>query len=100
MRNNSPTHELRKMDTSFLFHMDIFRYKKKTLRKIRRIKSKASSNHGQLNIKLAFRQSNNKVEMKQFPMETSLLFGVQEATVFNTPGLLSSKNVILRQALH
>lgn len=50
-----------------------------------------------LNIKPAFRQSNDKVEMKQFP-ETSLQFGVQKAIIFYTTGLLSSKNVILRQA--
>lgn len=51
-----------------------------------------------LNIKPAFRQSNDKVEMKQFPTETSLQFGVQKAIIFYTTGLLSSKNVILRQA--
>lgn len=49
-----------------------------------------------LTIKPTFRQLNNKVEIKQFPTETSLLFGVQEATIFYTQGLLSSKNVILR----
>lgn len=38
--------------------------------------------------------------MKTFPMESGLLFGAQEATMFYTPGLLSSENVILRQAQH
>lgn len=34
--------------------------------------------------------------MKTFPMESGLLFGAQEATMFYTPGLLSSENVILK----
>lgn len=66
MRKNSTTYELRKMNTSsFLFHMCIFTCTKTSLKDQGEQNQRHLQTMVKLNMKTAFRQSNNKEKMQQ-----------------------------------